>query len=79
MPSMAGRALGQHLFASLYGAGLASMASENAARLASMQYADRNISEQLESMTGEFRRLRQDAITAELMDIVGGYEALRNT
>lgn len=67
----------QHLFARIYQAGLASMASENAMRLASMQNAERNIGEQLESMTGEFRRLRQDAITTELMDIVGGYEILR--
>jgi F-type H+-transporting ATPase subunit gamma len=68
----------QQLFARIYHAGLASMASENAARLASMQNAERNIGEQLETMTAEFRRLRQDAITTELMDIVGGYEILRN-
>lgn len=67
----------QHLFASLYRAGLASMASENAARLASMQNAERNIGEQIDVMTAEFRRLRQDAITTELMDIVGGYEVVR--
>jgi F-type H+-transporting ATPase subunit gamma len=67
----------QHLFTSLYSAGLASMASENAARLASMQNAERNISEHLEAMTAEFRRLRQDAITTELMDIVGGYEVIK--
>ena len=68
----------QHLFVSLYRAGLASMASENAARLASMQNAERNISEQMDVMTAEFRRLRQDAITTELMDIVSGYEVVRH-
>ena len=67
----------QHLFTRLYSAGLSSMASENAARLASMQYAERNITEQLDTMTADYRRLRQDAITTELMDIIGGYEALR--
>jgi F-type H+-transporting ATPase subunit gamma len=68
----------QHLFVSLYRAGLASMTSENAARLAAMQNAERNISEQMDIMTAEFRRLRQDAITTELMDIVGGYDVVRN-
>lgn len=67
----------QHLFASLYQAGLSSMASENAARLAAMQRAERNISDHLVDMTADYRRLRQDAITTELMDIIGGYEALQ--
>lgn len=67
----------QHLFASLYQAGLSSMASENAARLAAMQRAERNISDRLADMTADYRRLRQDAITTELMDIIGGYEALQ--
>ena len=31
---------------------------------------------QLRAIGNQFRRLRQDAITTELMDIVGGYEAL---
>jgi F-type H+-transporting ATPase subunit gamma len=68
----------QHLFVSLYRAGLASMASENAARLAAMQNADRNIADQLEAMVADFRHLRQESITNELMDITAGYEVLRD-
>ena len=67
----------EHLFVSIYRAGAESMASEHATRLASMQAAERNIQEHLEEMSGAFRRRRQEAITEELLDIVGGYESLR--
>lgn len=67
----------QHLLADINHAMLSSMVAENAARLAAMQRAGRNIDDKLQEMTAEFRRLRQDAITTELMDIVGGYEVLR--
>lgn len=75
--SLFSRLVRQHLYASLYHAALASMASENSARLAAMQRAERNIADQLTDMSADYRRLRQDAITTELMDIVGGYEVLR--
>ncbi len=67
----------QHLLADLHHAGLSSMAAENAARLAAMQRAERAIDDMYEEMTADHRRLRQEAITSELMDIVGGFEALR--
>ena len=68
----------QHLLADLYYAALSSMAAENSARLSAMQRAERSMNEKLDEMRAEFRRLRQDAITTELMDIVGGYEVLRS-
>jgi F-type H+-transporting ATPase subunit gamma len=67
----------QRLLSDLYFSALSSMAAENSARLAAMQRAERNIDEKLQEMTAEERRLRQDAITTELQDIVGGYEVLR--
>jgi len=66
----------QHLFANLYHAGLSSMMSENAARLAAMHRAERNIEETLAALTARYRQSRQDTITGELMDIVSGYEVL---
>jgi F-type H+-transporting ATPase subunit gamma len=67
----------EQLFVSIYQAGAESMASEHATRLAAMQVAERNIQEHLDEMSGAFRRQRQEAITEELLDIVGGYESLR--
>lgn len=67
----------QHLFFEVYRAGAESMASEQAARLASMQAAERNIEERLEEMRAQYRRRRQQSITEELLDVVAGFETLR--
>lgn len=66
----------QHLFASLYRACVESLASENASRLRSMQAAEKNIQERIEDLTGLYHRERQASITAELLDVVAGSEAL---
>jgi len=66
----------QYLFASLYRAFAQSMASENAARLTSMQAAEKNILETSEELRAKYRETRQSTITAELFDIVAGFEAL---
>jgi F-type H+-transporting ATPase subunit gamma len=68
----------QHLFVSIFQAGAESMAAEHTARLSAMQSAERNIAEKLEEMNAEHRRARQNAITAELLDIIAGAETLRN-
>lgn len=67
----------QYIFVSLYRAFAESMASENAARLSSMQSAEKNIEERLEELQSDYRSERQNAITSELLDIVSGYEALK--
>jgi F-type H+-transporting ATPase subunit gamma len=66
----------QHLFISLYRAIAESLASENASRLAAMQAAERNIEERIEALRSRYHHRRQSAITAELLDIVSGFEAL---
>ena len=68
--------LGQHLFVSLYRAFAESLASENAARLSSMQVAENNIEERLKELRLHYNQLRQSTITEELLDIVAGFEAL---
>jgi F-type H+-transporting ATPase subunit gamma len=65
----------QHLFVSIFQAGAESMSAEHAARLSAMQSAERNIVERLEEMNAEHSRARQNAITAELLDIIAGFEA----
>jgi F-type H+-transporting ATPase subunit gamma len=67
----------EHLFVSLYRAGAESMASEHASRLASMQAAEHSIQEHLEEMNGAYRQRRQQDITEELLDVVAGFEAMR--
>src|SRR5581483_3515656 len=69
----------EYLFVSLFRAFAESLASENASRLASMQVAEKNIEERLRSLTTSSRRLRQESITAELLDIIASFEALRKT
>lgn len=66
----------QYLFFSLYRAFVESIASENASRLASMQVAEKNIDERLKELNTQFHSQRQDSITAEILDIVTGFEAL---
>jgi F-type H+-transporting ATPase subunit gamma len=69
--------ISQYLFVSLYRALAASLASENASRLAAMQSAQKNIEERLEELNAQYRRQRQSTITSELLDVVAGFEALR--
>ena len=71
------RLLRQFFFVTIFRACAESLAAENAARLAAMQAAERNLEERQQELLGDFRRQRQDAITAELLDIVSGYEALQ--
>ncbi|MFA6686509.1 MAG: F0F1 ATP synthase subunit gamma [Desulfuromonas sp.] len=59
----------EYMFISLFRACAESLASENSARLAAMQRAEKNIEEQLESMQGLYHRKRQDDIDAELFDV----------
>ena len=67
----------EYLFVSLYRAFAESLASENASRLASMQAAEKNIEEMLSGLKTHFQQQRQMSITEELLDIVAGFEALK--
>lgn len=51
--------------------------SEHAARMAAMDNATKNCKDMIDNLTLVFNKARQAAITKELMDIVGGAEALR--
>jgi F-type H+-transporting ATPase subunit gamma len=66
----------QHLFVVLCRACAESQASENAARLAAMQSAEKNIDERMNELTVLYHGQRQNSITSELLDIVSGFEVL---
>jgi len=68
--------LRQYFFVTLFRGCAESLAAEHNSRLAAMQSAEKNINERLEELTGAYRRERQGAITAELLDVVAGFEAL---
>jgi F-type H+-transporting ATPase subunit gamma len=51
--------------------------SENGARLMAMTAASGNIDDRFTEVRKEFQLVRQDSITAELLDVVAGAEALR--
>jgi len=56
---------------------LESMASELGARMTAMDSATNNCKDLISSLTLEYNRARQAAITKELMEIIGGSEALK--
>jgi F-type H+-transporting ATPase subunit gamma len=66
-----------YLEASVFHALLESEASEQGARMTAMESATNNADDMISSFTLEMNRVRQSQITRELMDIVGGAEALR--
>ena len=51
--------------------------SEHAARMAAMDNATRNCDDMIGALTLQYNKARQATITKELMDIVGGAEALK--
>jgi F-type H+-transporting ATPase subunit gamma len=68
--------LPQYLVTKVYAALLESAASENAARRRAMKAATDNAEELIKVLTRQANRARQDEITTEIMEIVGGAEAL---
>ena len=71
------RLLPQSVEARIYHAVLEALASEHAARMTAMDSATSNASDMIFRLTLEMNRARQAAITKELMEIVGGAEALK--
>ena len=58
---------------------LESYASEQAARMVAMENATENAEEMIKDLTMQFNKARQAAITKEILEIVGGAEALKQT
>ena len=69
--------LPRYVDARVYVAMLNAAASEHAARQRAMKSATDNAEELITNLTRVMNRARQDAITTEIMEIVGGAEALR--
>ena len=66
-----------HFYITLYMAFADSLTSENAARLTSMQAAEKHIDEHLQDLTLQYNQERQNSITNEILDILAGSEAVK--
>jgi F-type H+-transporting ATPase subunit gamma len=61
----------------LYRAALESIAGEFGARMSAMENATKNAGEMIAKLTLQYNRARQASITKELLEIIGGAEALK--
>lgn len=71
--------LPKYLSTKIYYALIESQTSEHAARMSAMENATSNCGEMVRYLTLVYNKRRQESITSEMMDIVGGAEALRGT
>ncbi|OGP31518.1 MAG: F0F1 ATP synthase subunit gamma [Deltaproteobacteria bacterium GWC2_42_11] len=69
--------LPKHVEVQVFRALLESAASEHGARMTAMDSATKNAKEMISGLTLKYNRARQAAITKELMEIIGGAEALK--
>ena len=72
-----GDLLPRNVYVQLFSGLLETSTSEHAARMTAMDNATKACNDMLEDLTLMYNKARQTAITAELMDIVGGAEALK--
>jgi F-type H+-transporting ATPase subunit gamma len=68
--------LREDLFIALYRAVAEAKTAEHGARLSAMQAAEQNIADRLDHLRMEYHQQRQAEITAELLDVISGFEAL---
>lgn len=67
----------RYLDVNFYSILLSALASEHSARMMAMRNATNNADEVINRLTLSFNKARQASITKELLDIVGGAEAMR--
>ncbi|MDB4931841.1 MAG: synthase gamma chain [Myxococcaceae bacterium] len=72
------RLLPMYVEVSVFRAMLDSSASEHGARMTAMDSATNNAKKMIGALTLEYNRARQAAITKELMEIIGGAEAIKD-
>jgi len=71
-----GDLLPRHVRTQVFRALMESLAGEYGARMTAMEAATKNAKEMIEVLTIQYNKARQEKITKELLDIVGGAEAL---
>ena len=71
--------LPRHVTTQVYRALMESVAGEYGARMTAMEAATKNAKEMISVLSIQYNKARQERITKELLDIVGGAEALRQS
>jgi len=71
--------LPRHVTTQVYRALMESIAGEYGARMTAMEAATKNAKEMISVLSIQYNKARQERITKELLDIVGGAEALRQS
>src|SRR5947207_709456 len=71
-----GDLLPRHVRTQVFRALMESLAGEYGARMTAMEAATKNAKDMIEVLTIQYNKARQEKITKELLDIVGGAEAL---
>jgi F-type H+-transporting ATPase subunit gamma len=69
--------LPRHITVQIFRQLLESVASEMGARMSAMDSATKNAGELIDRLTLQYNRARQANITKELMEIIGGAEAIK--
>ncbi len=77
--SIVDRFIPHYILTKIYFALVESQTSEHAARMAAMENATTSCGEMIDYLTLVYNKTRQQSITNEMMDIVGGAEALQST
>jgi F-type H+-transporting ATPase subunit gamma len=72
-----GDLLPRHMRMQVFRALMESLAGEYGARMTAMEAASKNAKEMIDILTIQYNKARQEKITKELLDIVGGAEALK--
>ena len=68
----------EYMFGALEAAAMESFASENAARFRTMEAAHENIANKTTDLNRLVRRMRQETVTTEILDLIGGFEAMKS-
>jgi F-type H+-transporting ATPase subunit gamma len=78
-PTILDALLPRHVEIQVYQALLETAAGEHGARMTHMEAATKNAQDLIGGLTIQYNKARQERITKELLDIVGGAEALRTS
>src|SRR2546426_3817267 len=76
-PAILADLLPRHVRMQVFRALMESLAGEYGARMTAMEAATKNAKEMIDILTIQYNKARQEKITKELLDIVGGAEALK--
>lgn len=67
----------EYVYVELYSTALETVIAENESRMRSMDYAEKSIKRRIQELTGSYNYALQEEITGEILEVIGGYEALK--